>query len=181
MAMTAIPTAESMDTFHNAIASVSLFSSSLSHSIVADAAQAMAPTPTAEGALGRDIFTFLIVSVIVVPLCKSFKITPVLGFLLVGCAIGPYGLHMFSNNEADIELGDFGILFLLFNEGLSLSPGEIAHSVVRSLTILCSGFFFIVAWECIGCHSPPINWFHYSISLSLVTQNESRNLADLLV
>ena len=32
---------------------------------------------------------------------------------------------MFSNNEADLELGDFGILFLLFNEGLGLSPDRI--------------------------------------------------------
>lgn len=76
-------------------------------------------------ALGQDIFTFLAVSVVVVPLCKSLKISPVLGFLAVGCAIGPYGFHLFSNTEADVELGDFGILFLLFNEGLSLSPERI--------------------------------------------------------
>jgi Kef-type K+ transport system membrane component KefB/Ca2+-binding EF-hand superfamily protein/voltage-gated potassium channel Kch len=76
-------------------------------------------------ALGHDIFVFLATSVIVVPLCKALKITPVLGFLAVGCLIGPYGLQIFSNSEADIELGDFGILFLLFNEGLSLSADRI--------------------------------------------------------
>ena len=32
--------------------------------------------------LGRDILTFLAASVVVVPLSKSLKITPVLGFLL---------------------------------------------------------------------------------------------------
>eukprot|EP00980_Cylindrotheca_fusiformis_P009094 scaffold1966_cov109-Cylindrotheca_fusiformis.AAC.3 len=76
-------------------------------------------------ALGRDIFTFLLVSVAVVPLSKSIKVSPVLGLLAMGCLLGPYGLKMFSNNEADIQLGDFGILFLLFNEGLSLSPERI--------------------------------------------------------
>lgn len=76
-------------------------------------------------ALGHDIFVFLATSVLVVPLCKALKITPVLGFLAVGCLIGPFGLQIFSNSEADIELGDFGILFLLFNEGLSLSPERI--------------------------------------------------------
>lgn len=78
-----------------------------------------------QGSLGKDVFTFLVVSVIVVPLFKSLEITPVLGFLLAGCALGPYGLQVFSNNEADLQLGDFGILFLLFNEGLSLSPERI--------------------------------------------------------
>jgi Kef-type K+ transport system membrane component KefB/voltage-gated potassium channel Kch len=78
-----------------------------------------------EGSLGHDIFIFLVASVFVVPICKSLNITPVLGFLIVGCVLGPYGLGLFSNSEQDIELGDFGILFLLFNEGLSLSPERI--------------------------------------------------------
>ena len=76
-------------------------------------------------ALGHDIFVFLATSVVIVPLFKALKISPVLGFLAVGCLIGPFGLQIFSNSEADIELGDFGILFLLFNEGLSLSPERI--------------------------------------------------------
>ncbi len=76
-------------------------------------------------ALGHDIFVFLAASVVVVPLFKALKVTPVLGFLAVGCLIGPFGLQLISNSEADIQLGDFGILFLLFNEGLSLSPERI--------------------------------------------------------
>lgn len=75
--------------------------------------------------LGRDIFTFLVASVVVVPLSKQLKFPPVLGFILIGCILGPYGLSTFSNTAADIELGDFGILFLLFNEGLALSPERI--------------------------------------------------------
>lgn len=39
--------------------------------------------------------------------------------------MGPYGLNFFSNTSADVQLGDFGILFLLFNEGLSLTPERI--------------------------------------------------------
>ena len=81
--------------------------------------------PDAFGSLGHDIFVFLTASVIVVPLCKYLNISSVLGFLAVGCLIGPYGLEIFSNSESDIQLGDLGILFLLFNEGLSLSPDRI--------------------------------------------------------
>lgn len=77
------------------------------------------------GDLGSDIFTFLVALVVIVPLSKTLNITPVLGFLVAGCLMGPYGLELFSNTEADLELGDFGILFLLFTEGLGLSPERI--------------------------------------------------------
>lgn len=35
--------------------------------------------------------------------------------------LGPNAFNIFSNTKADIELGDFGILFLLFSEGLEVS------------------------------------------------------------
>lgn len=99
-------------------------------------------------ALGHDLFTFLLCSVIVVPLSRLFNITPVLGFLIIGCLLGPYNLALFSNNEADVEIGDFGIVFLLFNEGLSLSPERIrdvksfSNLGVLQLTLTICLFFF---------------------------------------
>jgi len=128
-----------------------------SHAL-ADASEALNLSPASEassstgeignGSLGHDIFIFLIASVFVVPICRSLNITPVLGFLLVGCVLGPYGLGLFSNSEQDIELGDFGILFLLFNEGLSLSPERIKElgrftGLGAFQLIISIGFFFL--------------------------------------
>ena len=52
------------------------------------------------------------------------------------------------NSEADLQLGDFGILFLLFNEGLSLSPNRIkalsAFSSLGLLQIILSFLVFFV-------------------------------------
>ena len=64
--------------------------------------------------LGSDVLIFLAASTFVVPLSRLAGISPVLGFLAIGCAIGPYGLQLFSDSQADVELGVFGILFLLF-------------------------------------------------------------------
>merc|ERR1719424_404328 len=75
--------------------------------------------------LGNDIFIFLAASVLVVPLSRVLNVTPVLGFLALGCGIGPYGLGLFGNSEADLQLGDLGIVFLLFIEGLQLSPDRL--------------------------------------------------------
>uniref|UniRef100_A0A7R9ZDG1 Calmodulin n=1 Tax=Pseudictyota dubia TaxID=2749911 RepID=A0A7R9ZDG1_9STRA len=90
-----------------------------------DSAALKEAAEAALSSLGRDIFTFLAATVAVVPLSRYFGVTPVLGFLAAGCLLGPHGLQMFANSEADVELGDFGILFLLFNEGLNLSPEKI--------------------------------------------------------
>ena len=77
------------------------------------------------GSLGQDVLTFLAATVAVVPLSRILKVTPVLLFLVTGFILGPYCLGIFANSEADLELGDFGILFLLFSEGLNLSPERI--------------------------------------------------------
>jgi len=52
---------------------------------------------------------------------KRLGITAILGYLIVGAILGPNGVDVFSNSEADLELGDFGIVFLLFSEGLEVS------------------------------------------------------------
>eukprot|EP00966_Prymnesium_polylepis_P070287 1633860-Prymnesium_polylepis.1 len=76
--------------------------------IAADAVADAGPSISLD-ALSGDIFTFLVASVAVVPLSLALNVPSVLGFLVVGCAFGPYGLGFFSNSEADLQLGDFGI------------------------------------------------------------------------
>jgi len=79
--------------------------------------------------IGKDLLVFLSASVLVTPICASIGITPILGYLVAGALLGSHGLDVFSNSKADVELGDFGILFLLFSEGL-----EVSTSRFRKLT-----------------------------------------------
>src|ERR1700759_3036889 len=80
-----------------------------------------------------DIVLFLATAGVVVPLFKRLKISPILGFLGAGVALGPYGLGALAGkaawlhalavgNPRDIaELAEFGVVFLLFMVGLELS------------------------------------------------------------
>src|ERR1700761_3116499 len=80
-----------------------------------------------------DVVLFLATAGIVVPLFKRLKISPILGFLGAGVALGPYGLGALARqapwltplavaNPHDIaELAEFGVVFLLFMVGLELS------------------------------------------------------------
>jgi CPA2 family monovalent cation:H+ antiporter-2 len=81
----------------------------------------------------KDIVLFLATAGVVVPLFKRFRISPILGFLAAGVALGPYGLGALaravpwlqpltvSRPEDIAQLGEFGVVFLLFMIGLELS------------------------------------------------------------
>jgi Kef-type K+ transport system membrane component KefB/Trk K+ transport system NAD-binding subunit len=75
--------------------------------------------------IGRDLLLLLAATVVVMPVSKKLGITPILGYLIAGAILGPHGLDVFSNSKADVELGDFGILFLLFSEGLEVSSARL--------------------------------------------------------
>lgn len=90
------------------------------------------PTTTTSivlSSLGYDLLVFLAASVFVTPFCKVIGITPILGYLVIGAIMGPHGFDVFSNSHADVELGDIGILFLLFSEGL-----EVSNTRLKKLT-----------------------------------------------
>eukprot|EP00962_Isochrysis_galbana_P030327 scaffold9828_cov105-Isochrysis_galbana.AAC.1 len=114
--------------------------------------------------IGHDLLIFLTASVLVTPTCKVLKITPILGYLIAGCILGPHGLDVFSNSQADLELGDFGILFLLFSEGARPRHAtRVPHAVTRRREPAtrppgtCGGFSFRLARP--AAHAlPPVSW-----------------------
>jgi Kef-type K+ transport system membrane component KefB len=72
-------------------------------------------------ALGKDFLVFLCATIGIVPLFKQLKTSPVIGFLAAGLIMGPSGLRLFSDLGDLQVLADFGVLFLLFEQGLELT------------------------------------------------------------
>ncbi|KAL0559812.1 hypothetical protein IC582_000189 [Cucumis melo] len=69
--------------------------------------------------LGLDTLTFLAVTVVVVPLFRKVKASPILGFFFAGIVLNQFGV---IRNIVDVKvLSEWGILFLLFEMGLELS------------------------------------------------------------
>ena len=85
----------------------------------------------------REIIVFLAATGLVIPLVRRLKISPVLGFLCVGLAIGPSGLGRFVADVPAIspfvvldvegvrQIAEFGVVFLLFTIGLELSLAQL--------------------------------------------------------
>lgn len=72
-----------------------------------------------------QVALFLAAAVVAAPLAKLLRIGTVLGYLLVGVAIGPFGLgFVYSVYEVSsvLHFAEFGVVLLLFLIGLELRP-----------------------------------------------------------
>ncbi|MBM3650576.1 MAG: potassium transporter TrkA [Alphaproteobacteria bacterium] len=82
----------------------------------------------------KDALIVLGTAAIVAPVVHRLKVSPVVGFLLVGAILGPNGLGRLADQSRAIDwltvtgekqiafIADLGIVFLLFFIGLELSP-----------------------------------------------------------
>ncbi|STX52743.1 potassium:proton antiporter [Legionella busanensis] len=68
------------------------------------------------------VFIFLAAAAIIVPIASRFKLGSVLGYLVIGILIGPYGLKLLGNAEQIMHFAEFGIVMMLFLIGLELEP-----------------------------------------------------------
>ncbi len=103
----------------------------------------------------KDLVLFLATAGIVAPIFKRLKINPILGFLLAGVILGPFGLgrlihvapwldYVTVDNPDEIaQLAEFGVVFLLFMIGLELSWERLR--LMRKLV------FGLGAAQMIGC------------------------------
>ncbi|WP_292936636.1 glutathione-regulated potassium-efflux system protein KefC [Noviherbaspirillum sp.] len=65
---------------------------------------------------------YLAATVIAVPIAKRLGLGAVLGYLLAGMAIGPWGLRLIEGVDVILHFSEFGVVLLLFLIGLELDP-----------------------------------------------------------
>ena len=68
---------------------------------------------------------FLLTAVILVPLFRHLKLGAVLGYLVAGMIIGPWGLGIMPEVEETLSFAEFGVVLLLFLVGLELEPSRL--------------------------------------------------------
>ncbi|MDU6820534.1 glutathione-regulated potassium-efflux system protein KefB [Leclercia adecarboxylata] len=68
---------------------------------------------------------FLLAAVVAVPLASRLGIGAVLGYLLAGIAIGPWGLGFISDVDEILHFSELGVVFLMFIIGLELNPAKL--------------------------------------------------------
>ena len=68
---------------------------------------------------------FLFAAVVAVPVAARLGIGAVLGYLLAGIAIGPWGLGFISDVQEILHFSELGVVFLMFLIGLELNPSKL--------------------------------------------------------
>ncbi|MFD2032621.1 cation:proton antiporter [Ancylobacter dichloromethanicus] len=63
---------------------------------------------------------FLATAVVAVPLARRLGLSPIVGYILAGVAIGPSGIGAFDDPERIITVAEIGVVLLLFIIGLEL-------------------------------------------------------------
>ena len=68
---------------------------------------------------------YLVAAVLIVPIAARLGIGAVLGYLVAGIAIGPWGLGFISDVEEILHFSELGVVFLMFIIGLELNPSKL--------------------------------------------------------
>lgn len=102
---------------------------------------------------------FLSAAVVAVPLAQRMGLGSVLGYLLAGVAIGPWGFGLISDVDAILHFAEFGVVLLLFLIGLELNPKKLwqmrnpilglggAQVVVTTAVLASITSYFGFSWQ----------------------------------
>lgn len=85
--------------------------------------------------LAESILLVIGVSIVVVVLFQRLRIPAIVGFILTGALIGPYGLKLVEEAEAIQLLAEIGVVLLLFSIGVEFSIDkllQLRHYVLRA-------------------------------------------------
>jgi monovalent cation:H+ antiporter-2, CPA2 family len=67
------------------------------------------------------VLLYLVAAVLGVVVCRSLKLPPMLGYLVVGVLIGPNALALARDSAGVLYLAEFGVVFLMFVIGLEFN------------------------------------------------------------
>ena len=102
----------------------------------------------AEHSFLADAAIYLVATVVFVPVAARLGLGSVIGYLLAGCAIGPFGLGLIRDVEAILHFSEFGVVLMLFVIGLELEPERLwalRRSVFAGGTIQMLGCGVVLA------------------------------------
>ena len=112
----------------------------------------------------RDILILLFASVAIVIIFKQLGLSPALGYLVAGAAIGPFGFGVLTTTETTSSIAELGIVFLLFAIGLELTFGRLL--AMKKYVLGFGGLQVLLTASSISliCHK----LFHLDIETSVI-------------
>ena len=134
-----------------------------------------------------QIALFLAAAVVAAPLAKLLRIGTVLGYLLVGVLIGPFGLgFVYTVYEVDsvLHFAEFGVVLLLFLIGLELRPKRLwtlranlfgvggSQVAITGFVLAAIGIYFGLAWQTALYAGQALSLSSTAFALQVLEENE---------
>ena len=96
----------------------------------------------------KDLILLLLVSLPINIVFHKIKLPSVMGYLIAGVLIGPYGLQLISDIPSVKELAEIGVVLLLFVIGLEFSLGRLLKNLASVIGVggLQLGLTTITIW-----------------------------------
>ena len=89
------------------------------------------------------IFSLVLFIILFAPIVfNKIKVPPIIGLILAGIIIGPYGLNLLLRDSSIVLFGTVGLLYIMFTAGLEIDLEEFKKNQVKSLVF--GIFTFIV-------------------------------------
>lgn len=107
----------------------------------------------------HNALIYLAAAVLAVPLAKRLGLGAVLGYLMAGIAIGPWGLGLITQVQDILHFSEFGVVLLLFLIGLELDPKRLwsmrrpifgwgtAQVALVTAALFLAGFALGIDWK----------------------------------
>ncbi|WP_061286091.1 monovalent cation:proton antiporter-2 (CPA2) family protein [Leptospira interrogans] len=118
-----------------------------------------------------NLIVFLSAAVISVPLFKRIGLGSVVGYLVGGTIIGPWGIGLITDVDSILHLSEFGVVLLLFLIGLELKPQRLW--ILRrpvfglgGLQVILTSLTFFILLSSLGLEKRQAIVISISISLS---------------
>ena len=112
------------------------------------------------------VFSVILFIILLSPiLLQRFKIPGIIGLIISGIIIGPYGFNIIANNSAIELFSTIGLLYIMFVAGLELNLAQFKMNKYKSLTFGVFTFIFPFAIGYALCHYV----LGYGINASVLT------------
>ena len=112
-----------------------------------------------------DILTILFFAILAVVIFRKIKLSPLIGYIVAGALIGPYGLNISGYNDVTKSLAEFGVVFLLFVIGLELTIDRLL-AMRKMIFGLGSAHFFLTSLIFLLILTPFLNDFSLTIIIA---------------
>ena len=88
------------------------------------------------------IIAIVLATILFVPMvCRKIRIPSIVGFILVGIVVGPYGFNLIGGGDAIQTLGKIGMLYIMLQAGIEVDVNDFRQQ--RKPAMICGFYAFI--------------------------------------